>query len=487
MESSTNFSKASEISKIVNAFFPFGDFFYILQQEEYSSARFLKWLPRFFFRRNFQVRDTLKYTKRVKSSFAFVIVIWLESFFLATQFFSLRLLPALILAVLWLIAIPLFVLAGNWILSPYYNYARKGVMRRATAAVRAQKDLKIVAVAGSFGKTTTKNFIYQFARYNFATQMVSGNINTPLGIAMWINAYLKPGTQLLIVEMDGYARSEYVASVAIAPADVAIITNIGDQHLERFGSKATLALALGEVFAGAKPGAKLLCTVETAAALGNPWEGSRELVTVATDDALAIIDAATKKNFSASNLINLAFAVKAAQLLQIPRGFILDACAKIELPDRRQKEAEWHGYTAIDDSYNISLTTARAGLEAAAAVAKREGKKLLVVTAGIPELSPAEKDGNKRLGEAIAARADHAAILNSIFAREIAKGVRGAPTISAITGDAGANGKNGAGNGTTKKYSIFKDLASFLAKAPAQFPLEEWVVLVQPELTDLYY
>jgi UDP-N-acetylmuramoyl-tripeptide--D-alanyl-D-alanine ligase len=482
MESSNNLSRVSKIAKIVTAFFPFSDFFYILQQEEYSSARFLKWLPRFFFRRNFQVRDTLKYTKRVKSSFAFVIVIWLESFFLAAQYFSLRPVPALILAVIWLITIPLFVFAGNWVLSPYYNHRKKVVMRRAAAAVRAQKDLKIVAVAGSFGKTTTKNFIYQFTRFNFATQMVSGNINTPLGIAMWVNAYLKPGTQLLIVEMDAYQRGEIAASASIAPADVAIITNIGDQHLERFGSKAALALALREIFAGAKPGAKLLCTEETAAALGaggsagKAWEGSREMVTI-TDDALAIIPAAMKKNFSTSNQINLAFAVKAAQLLRVPKSFILDACAKIELPGRRQKEGEWHGYIAIDDTYNISLTTARAGLEAAAALAKRLGKKLVVVTAGIPELGPDEKDGNKLLGEAIAARADYAAILGSIFARAIAKGVCSAATGTAIT----------AGNGVNKRYSIFKNLTAFLAKAPAQFPPEEWVVLAQPELTDLYY
>jgi UDP-N-acetylmuramyl pentapeptide synthase len=144
----------------------------------------------------------------------------------------------------------------------------------------------------------------------------------------------------------------------------------------------------------------------------------------------------------------------------------------MELPDRRQKEAEWHGYAAIDDSYNISLTTARAGVEAAVALAKREGKKLLVVTAGIPELGPAEKIGNEKLGELIASRADHAAILKSIFAGEIIKGIRSYEKIIA------RNGEN---------FSVFDDLSVFSAKAPAQFPSDGWAVLVQPELTDLYY
>ena len=103
------------------------------------------------------------------------------------------------------------------------------------------------------------------------------------------------------------------------------------------------------------------------------------------------------------------------------------------------------------------------------ALANRERKKLLVITAGIPELGPTERDGNKKLGALIAASADHVVILRSMFADEIADGVREA----AKAGD--------------KKCSVFRNLTSFLAVASAQFSPDQWVVLVQPELTDLYY
>ena len=463
-------ASSSNLFKIFNAFFPFSDFFYILQQEEYSSARFLKWLPRFFFRRNFQVREHLKYTKRVKSSLAFVIALWLGSFIAVGLHYLFQLPLAILFAAVWLLAVPLFVLAGNWLLAPYYNYLKKGIMRRAAATVERQKDLKIVAVAGSFGKTTVKNFIYQLVRYNYATQMIPGNINTPLGIAMWVNAYLKPGTQLLIAEMDAYQRGEIAASATIVPADIAIITNVGDQHLERFGSKAALAVALREIFECAKPGARLLCTAETASAISGAgaWGDGRELATV-SNDVLKMLNSEVKSNFSVSNQINLSFALNAAQFLGVPADFITDACVKMELPDRRQKETDWHGYSAIDDSYNISLTTAKAGVLAAVALANRERKKLLVITAGIPELGPTERDGNKKLGALIAASADHVVILRSMFADEIADGVREA----AKAGD--------------KKCSVFRNLTSFLAVASAQFSPDQWVVLVQPELTDLYY
>lgn len=467
MASSGNSSTA--FKRIFSALFPFADFFYILQQEEYSSARFLKWLPRFFFRRGFQQRDWLKYTPRVRSSLAFTVALWLASCdaavsAVAHQVPSIPILSAVFaiaaVVVAWLLAIPCFVLAGNWMLSPYYDFLKRRIVRRTVAMVARQKGLKVVAVAGSFGKTTTRHFIYQLVRYHYATQMPPGNINTPLGIAAWVSAHLKPGTQLLLLEMDAYCRGEIAQSAAIAPADIAVITNVGDQHLERFGSRTELALTLRELFDGAKPDAVRLCTEETRQILSLPAGCS----TVPPADLHTLLDAATRAAFSSSNLINLAFAVRIAEQLGVPKDFIVDTCRTMELPERRQREGEWHGYVAIDDSYNISLTTARAGLDAAAALAKREGKKLLVVTAGIPELGCCEQDGNGKLGALIAAKADRAAILQSIFASEIEKGM-----------------------GDDRKYAVFRDLASLLAAAHGQFPPEQWVVLVQPELTDLYY
>ena len=138
----------------------------------------------------------------------------------------------------------------------------------------------------------------------------------------------KAGHAAVIVEMDAYARGEIAASVAIAPADIAIITNIGDQHLERFGSKQALAFALSEIFIGAEPRSQLLCTAGTAAMIGDDtataggraWGDGRELVSV-TDDVLKTISAETRKSFSSSNQINLAFAIKICRIAKHPAQF----------------------------------------------------------------------------------------------------------------------------------------------------------------------
>jgi len=124
----------------------------------------------------------------------------------------------------------------------------------------------------------------------------------------------------------------------------------------------------------------------------------------------------------------------------------------------------FHGYECVDDSYNISFTTAQAGIAFARSTANERKKKLLVVTAGIPELGPHDRDKNEMLGKILASKADCVALLKSIFYKQIERGIF-----------------------DPKKYILFKDLDQFLKKSKERFPTEEWLLLLQPELTDLYY
>ena len=448
---------STTLLKIFNTIFPFGDFLYIFQQEEYSPRRYIKWLPRFFWRRNFQMRDRLKYTPRVIITLIFIWCLWLASLVLVLTSISCAVLWIVTMAA-WIIFIPIFVLLGNIIMAPYFAYAKIRVINAAARKIKAQKDIRIVVVGGSFGKTTTKNFIHQLTRYNYATQMVSGNINTAVGIALWVKTNLRPNTELLIVEMDTYRAGEIAQSSFITPADIAIITNIGDQHLERFGDVKNLTRALSEIFLHAKPNAKLLCNRETAEVI-TPLIPDRE-ITVVDQEASAVIP----DGLSASARTDFTFALKAAEMLDIPERIMVDVSKKLELPDRRQKITELYGYEAIDDSYNISFTTAKAGIVSAREYANEKRKKLLVVTAGIPEVGPAEEHGNEELGTLLAASADHVIILGSIFTHEIVAGIV-----------------------DQKKCTIVPNLNDFLNDAKKKFPPNEWVLFLQPELTDLYY
>ncbi len=450
---------SKNLSRVFNFILPWSDFLYILQQEEYNTRRYLKWLLKFFWRRNIQIRDRLKYTARAKLIFVASVGLWLIS--LRGIWFYLQTREQVLLLFVWLILIPLFVLAGNTLVLPVHKIVRVRAVNRAENKVAKQKSLKIIGIAGSFGKTTTKNFIYELVRYNFRTQMLPGNVNTTLGIAAWIENSLQPATELLIVEMDAYDEGEIKASCKVAPPDIAIIMNVGDQHLERFRSKVKLAKTLKEIFLYAKPNAALFSTRETYNLVGPIPAPERWF---AVGDKITYLSPADLPQLSDSNYTNAVFAATVAEFLNIPQKFIVDTLKKVEPPERRQKISLVYGYECIDDSYNISFTTAQAGINTASSLAREKNKKLLVVMAGIPELGPEESDKNIVLGEILGTKADQTAILKSKFASDLIQGIK-----------------------NRQKYTLFGNLSEFIENAPKKFPPQEWVLLLEPELTDLYY
>ena len=186
---------SERLRRIANAIVPFRDALYILQLEEYRVGRLAKWLPRFFFRRNVARRQQLRYTQRAKTIFAASLFLWvLAAVVVATSALPLVVRVGLI-GVLCTFG-HAFVAAGTWALWPVHHVAALRAMRRAASVVASRKEMRVVAVAGSYGKTTTKQFVYDLARHVLPTQMVPGTINTPRGIADWLLKNLRASTDL---------------------------------------------------------------------------------------------------------------------------------------------------------------------------------------------------------------------------------------------------------------------------------------------------
>lgn len=455
---------SKSLSKIFNAIFPFRDFLYILQQEEYSNRRFFVWLPRFFLRRNIENREHIKFTQRAKVTLAITVIL-----FVLDAWYSLTHFPLTIVFVFLLI--PLYTVIANLIVTPIYNQIKKGIRQKARKAFmeRAKSPngkTKVIAITGSYGKTTVKNFINDLLKYNYKVQMVPGNINSTMGISRWITDFFLEGNDILIVEMDAFAKGRIAKSCKILPPDIAIVTNVGDQHIERFGTQENLREALGEVFENAKPDAHLIFPVKEEAWVNQiAREENQVLHEVETNDKITYRGKPlTDIPLSESNKINLKFALEVADILDIPEDYVMDISKKLVPPDRRQKVGSIFGYEGVDDSYNISYTTALAGIHEARLQASARGKKLLVITAGIPELGENDLNKNEMMGKELGEFADHTIILGSMFADEIRKGI-----------------------GDSVKYTIARDLKDAVAKLHDVYPVGEWFVLQQPELTDLYY
>jgi len=390
------------LSKVLNKIYPISDFLYILQLEEYETKRYFYRLQRFFWRRNLQQRGKLVYTKRIKITLYFALPLIIIT-------------PPLT---------PVWIGLVNFILNPYFSAIRLNIQRKAAVYFsKINRKTKVITIAGSYGKTTTKNYIYELIRYNYKTQMIPGNINTPTGIANWILEKFDPSSDVLIVEVDTYFIGEIRKSLKITPSDIAILTNVGDQHLERLGNKFKLKKALYEVFEYSKPNA---------------------------------IKIKNKKT-------NLEYALVVANLLKIPKDIIKSSLKYLKPPDRRRNIIEINGFNVIDDSYNISETTSKYSIEYASNMAKKSKKELIVITAGIPELGEENKDGNFNLGNLLNKYASKIILLKSILHLEVEAGIKNKNLII--------------------KVNSMKDGLEEIKK----FNPKKYLVLMQPELNDLYY
>ncbi|PJE62985.1 hypothetical protein COU88_02025 [Candidatus Roizmanbacteria bacterium CG10_big_fil_rev_8_21_14_0_10_39_6] len=389
------------LSKLFKNIYPFSDFLYLLQLEEYDSGRYFRLLPRFFWRRNIQNRGKLDITNRIK-------IIYILSFPVSLV------IPFLI---------PIVIGIVNVISKPAFDFAHSRLRSKAATYFRNHGGkTKVVAIAGSYGKTSTRIILYNLLKYHFRVQTPPGNINTPTGIAEWILKEFKTQTEILIIEVDTYFCGEIAESLNITPPDISVLTTIGDQHLERFQTKENLELALMEIFEYAKEG--------------------------------VIQIRGTSENADA--------AVRIARHFKIPEDIIRDVLKKNVQPGRRGDIIKFHNFSTIDNSYNISEQTATNTLKKALLFAKECGKKLIVITAGIPELGRENANANKHIGMLINKQADVVIILRSIFYEDIRSQISKSELQSA-----------------NSMQEVVKILSLY---APSKY-----ILLLFPELTDAYY
>ncbi len=99
---------------------------------------------------------------------------------------------------------------------------------------------KVVAITGSNGKTTTKDIISGFLSIKYKIHKTIGNFNNELGVPITILS-APENTEILILEMgaDGFGQLNFLSK--LVEPDFAIITNIGESHLEFFKDRAGIA------------------------------------------------------------------------------------------------------------------------------------------------------------------------------------------------------------------------------------------------------
>ena len=139
-------------------------------------------------------------------------------------------LAAFLLAPVWLVA-------GNAIMQPLESALRRRYLAQA-AATLDQINPRVIGITGSYGKTTTKTFLRDILSLRYPTYATPKSYNTLMGVSLAINRDLADDfrAEYFISEMGAYVEGEIERICQLTPPDIAIVTEVGPQHLERFGS-----------------------------------------------------------------------------------------------------------------------------------------------------------------------------------------------------------------------------------------------------------
>lgn len=121
-------------------------------------------------------------------------------------------------------------------------------LQRAAQAYRSRHLLPVVAVAGSNGKTTTKEMLAAILSQQGPTLATRGNLNNHIGVPLTLLDLL-PVHRFAVIEMGANRPGDVAELAGFAQPAVGIVTNAGAEHLEGFGTIEGAARAEGELFA----------------------------------------------------------------------------------------------------------------------------------------------------------------------------------------------------------------------------------------------
>lgn len=319
------------------------------------------------------------------------------------------------------ILIPFYILLASWFTKPIENNIQEGFKKQARKKLASMPHLKVIAITGSYGKTSTKFMVRDLLKERFSVCSTPGSYNTPMGICKVINNDLQSHHQILILEMGARYEGNIQELCDIAQPNISIVTNVGVAHLETFGSQEVIAREKGTLVDN--------LSMNGAAILNGDDEYVREMGSDRPDIERVLVGlnhgdikagqisyntegtrfeaeingdriSFQTKLLGAHNVQNMLLAIGTAHYLGIRAKTMSLGASNIEPVEHRLELKKAGGFFIIDDAFNSNPVGAKNAVEI---LGQFNSGKRIIITPGMVELGDIEFEENKKFGEAIAA------------------------------------------------------------------------------------
>lgn len=262
--------------------------------------------------------------------------------------------------------------------------------RLARAVIDACPDLRVVAVTGSSGKTSTKDLLRVVLAHFQPTIAPQGSFNNELGLPRTVFEVTRT-TGFLVAEMGarGQGHIEYLCS--IAPPDVSVFLNVGRAHLSEFGTQEAVAEAKSEILSALGPAGVAVLNADDPQVMASADQAPGRIVTFGRSSGAQVRVSRLELNQGRPVVtlehagatvgiepdlhgehqgLNIAAAVAAAVALGLDFVEAANCLQGVRLDSRWRMEVNRTpgGVTVINDAYNANPESMAAGLRALAAM-----------------------------------------------------------------------------------------------------------------------
>ncbi|MCT7405854.1 Mur ligase family protein [Aliarcobacter cryaerophilus] len=260
---------------------------------------------------------------------------------------------------------------------------------RAKKRLLENKDLKIVAITASYGKTSIKNFLHHVLKNHFKTYKTPRSVNTIVGLILDVNRDLPKDTQIYITEAGARVKGDIKTIANFLEPQIAVVGSVGEQHIEYFKTLENIKNTKKELLLSPRLQKAFVhssANVVTSEKI-EEFPNNLHIVKSNLDGLWFDMELNGKvEHFYAPilgsfNAINLAAVVLVATHLGMSVLEINEALTTLPQVEHRLQKIEANGKIIIDDSFNGNL---EGMLEAINISSNYSGRKV-IITPGLVE------------------------------------------------------------------------------------------------------
>jgi UDP-N-acetylmuramoyl-tripeptide--D-alanyl-D-alanine ligase len=266
----------------------------------------------------------------------------------------------------------------------------EGFKQSATEKLERLKDLKIIAITASYGKTSIKNFLYHILKSKYSVYKTPRSVNTLGGIVKDVNDDLTESSEIYIAEAGARERGDILEIAEFLNPQYVVVGQIGAQHIEYFKNVGNITQTKLELLQSKRlEKAYIHKDINTYGDHISHYPTELEIVSstldgikfkLKIDDIFEEFSSPILGRFNANNL---SVAIFMALELGIELDSIKKSIANMEPIEHRLQKIDTGSKLIIDDSFNGNFEGMNEAIELAS---QYDGRKV-IVTPGLVESS----------------------------------------------------------------------------------------------------